>query len=100
VDNKIGAATSSGVGEEVVRICGTHLIIELMRFGYTPEKACAEAVRRIVERDRAKAEKFQVGFVAISKNGVVGAYSIQKGFTYSVTNSSVDKTFDAKSYFK
>ena len=100
VDNKVGAATSSGVGEEVVRICGTHLIIELMRFGYTPEKACAEAVRRIVERDRSRAEKFQVGFIAISKNGVVGAFSIQKGFTYSVTNDATNEIFEAKSYFK
>lgn len=100
VDNKVGAATSSGVGEEVVRICGTHLIVELMRFGYTPEKACAEAVRRIVDRDRKKAEKFQVGFIAITSKGEVGAYSIQKGFTYSVTNSKVDKTLEAASYFK
>ena len=100
VDNKVGAATSSGVGEEVIRICGTHLVIELMRFGYSPTKACAEAVNRIIERDRAAAKELQVGFVAISKSGEVGAYSIQKGFTYSITNSSTNKTFPAQSHFK
>lgn len=99
VDNEIGAATSSGVGEEVIRICGTHTVIEQMRFGKTTEQACMEAVRRIVKRDPEKAKTLQVGFVAISKKGEVGAYSVQKGFSYSVTNSEYPsgKTFEAKS---
>lgn len=101
VDNEVGAATSSGVGEEVIRICGTHTVIEQMRFGRTPEQACREAVRRIVKRDPAKAKEFQVGFVAMSKTGVVGAYAVQKGFTYSVTNSQFPKgkVFNSKSHF-
>lgn len=98
VDNEVGAATSSGVGEEVIRICGTHTVIEQMRFGKTPERACMEAVRRVVKRDPAKAKDLQVGFVAVSRNGEVGAYSVQKGFTYSVTNSEFPsgKVFAAK----
>ena len=98
VDDEVGAATSSGVGEEVIRICGTHTVIEQMRAGRSPEQACLEAVRRIVKRDPAKAKEMQVGFVAVSKNGEVGAYSIVKGFTYSVTNSEFPKgkVFDAK----
>lgn len=110
VDNKVGAATSSGVGEEVIRICGTHTIIEQMRFGRTPEQACGEAVRRIVKRDPEKAKGLlsdplnpgmQVGFLAISKSGEIGAFAVQKGFTYSVTNSEYPKgkVFEAKSYF-
>ena len=110
VDNEVGAATSSGVGEEVIRICGTHTIIEQMRFGRTPEKACREAVRRIVKRDpeKAKARKptdddpeFQVGFLALSKTGELGAFSIHKGFTYTVTNADhpKGKVFEAKSWF-
>ena len=100
VDNKVGAATSSGVGEEVIRICGTHTIIELMRFGYSPKKACAEAVKRIIDRDSKAAKDFQVGFIAISKLGDVGAYSIQPGFSYSVTNSTTNVTLMAESHFK
>jgi N4-(beta-N-acetylglucosaminyl)-L-asparaginase len=101
VDNEVGAATSSGVGEEVVRICGTHTVIEQMRMGRTPEDACREAVMRVVKRDPAKAKELQVGFVAISKKGEVGAFSVVKGFTYSVTNSQFpDGTvLKAKSYF-
>ena len=101
VDNEIGAATSSGVGEEVIRICGTHLIIELIRFGYSAENACQEAINRIVKRNPAKAKDLQVGFIVLTKKGEVGAYSVQKGFTYSVTNSEnpKGKIFEAKSFF-
>ncbi len=101
VDNEIGAATSSGVGEEVIRICGTHTVIELMRNGYTPEKACEEAVKRIVKRNPEKAKTLQVGFIALSKKGEVGAFAVAKAFSYSVTNADFPKgkTFEAKSYF-
>jgi N4-(beta-N-acetylglucosaminyl)-L-asparaginase len=101
VDNEAGAATSSGVGEEVIRICGTHTVVEQMRFGRSPEEACREAVRRVVKRDPVKAKEFQVGFVAISVKGEVGAFAVQKGFTYSVTAGSFlkGKVFAAKSWF-
>ena len=101
VDNEVGAATSSGVGEEVIRICGSHTVIEQMRFGRTPEQACREAIRRIVKRDPAKARDIQVGFLALSKTGEVGAFSIAKGFTYAVTNSEFPKgkVFGSESWF-
>jgi N4-(beta-N-acetylglucosaminyl)-L-asparaginase len=101
VDNEVGAATSSGVGEEVIRICGTHTVIEQMRFGRTPEQACREAISRIVKRDPVKAKEFQVGFLALSKKGEVGAFAIQKGFSYSITNSQYlsGKVFESKSWF-
>lgn len=101
VDDEVGAATSSGVGEEVIRICGTHTVIEQMRMGRSPEQACREAIRRIVKRDPAKAKEFQVGFVAISRRGEVGAFAIQKGFSFSVTNAefSDGKVFLARSHF-
>ncbi len=101
VDNEIGAATSSGVGEEVIRICGTHLVVELMRQGRSPENACKEAIDRIVKRNPEKAKAFQVGFIALSKRGEVGAYSIQPKFSFSVTNEQFPdgKIFEAKSRF-
>jgi N4-(beta-N-acetylglucosaminyl)-L-asparaginase len=101
VDNEVGAATSSGVGEEVIRICGTHTVIEQMRFGRTPEQACREAVRRILKHNPSANKDFQVGFVALSKQGEIGAFSVQKGFTYSLTNSQFPKgkVFEAKSWF-
>lgn len=100
VDNEVGAAISSGVGEEVIRICGTHTVIEQMRSGRSPELACREAVRRIVKRDAAKATNLQVGFLALSKSGEIGAFAIVKGFTYAVTNSQYPKgkVFEAGHY--
>ncbi|MCC6290244.1 MAG: N(4)-(beta-N-acetylglucosaminyl)-L-asparaginase [Chitinophagaceae bacterium] len=99
VDNEIGAATSSGVGEEVIRIVGSHLVVELMRQGHTPENACKEAVLRIIKRNPEKAKKIQVGFVAINKKGQYGAYALQKGFSISVRNNKTDKVFASKSVY-
>jgi N4-(beta-N-acetylglucosaminyl)-L-asparaginase len=96
VDNEVGAATSSGVGEEVIRICGTHLVVEFMRQGFSPEQACRKAVERIVKRDKQKAKDIQVGFLAINKKGETGAYSIQKGFVYSIKTSTQNRIIPAK----
>lgn len=96
VDNEVGAATSSGTGEEVIRICGTHLVVEFMRQGYSPEKACKKAVERIVNRDRKKASTLQVGFLAMNKKGEYGAYAIQKGFVFSVKNEKENRIHTSK----
>lgn len=99
VDNEIGGATSSGVGEEVIRIVGSHLVVELMRQGHKPEAACKEAVQRIIKRSPEKSKKIQVGFVALNKKGEYGAYALQKGFTYSVRSNNVEKVFKSKSVY-
>ena len=96
VDNEAGAATSSGVGEEVIRICGTHLVVEFMRQGYSPEQACKKAVERIVKRDPTKAKTLQVGFLALNKKGQYGAYAIQKGFVFSVKSNKENIVHDSK----
>lgn len=100
VDNEIGAATSSGVGEEVIRIVGSHLVVELMRMGMNPEEACKKAVERIIKINPEKCKTIQVGFVALNKKGAYGGYSIQPGFSYSVKSKNVDIVFKSKSYYK
>ena len=96
VDNEIGAATSTGVGEEVVRICGSHTVVELMRQGHSPEVACRKAVDRLVKLRGNKAMEVQVGFLALNKKGQFGAFSIQKGFNYCVqTDSAGSKVYDS-----
>lgn len=87
VDNEVGAATATGHGEEVIRTVGTHLVVELMRQGKSPEQACREAVERIVEITKKRGKNLraiQVGFIAINKNGEYGAYCIQDGFSFAV----------------
>lgn len=96
VDNEVGSATSSGVGEEVIRICGTHLVVEFMRQGNSPELACKKAVERIVKRNPEKAKTLQVGFLAMNKKGQYGAYAIQKGFVFSVKTNNENKIYPSK----
>jgi N4-(beta-N-acetylglucosaminyl)-L-asparaginase len=98
VDNEIGAATSTGVGEEVIRIVGSHLVVELMRQGYSPDAACKEAVQRIIKRDAQKAKGLQVGFLALNKKGEYGAYALQKGFSYAVKSNSEEKIYPGNSW--
>lgn len=97
VDNEIGAATSSGVGEEVVRIVGSHLVVEMMRQGLSPEDACKEAVLRLKKCNPEGAKTVQVGFLALNKKGEYGAFSLQPGFSYAVRDKDTDKVFNAKS---
>ena len=99
VDNEVGAATSTGVGEEVIRIVGSHLVVELMRQGLSPEAACKKAVERIAARNPGIAKDIQVGFLALNKKGEYGAYALQKGFSYSVRNGKVDEVYESKSLF-
>jgi N4-(beta-N-acetylglucosaminyl)-L-asparaginase len=100
IDNEIGGATSTGVGEEVVRNVGSFLVVELMRQGYSPEDACKEAVMRIIKKKPETAKNIQVGFLAMNKKGEYGAYAIQKGFSYAVCDSQKqDLVIKGKSYY-
>lgn len=100
VDNEVGAATSTGVGEEVIRCVGSHLVVELMRNGYSPEAACKEAVMRIVKKSPEKSKGIQVGFLAINKKGEYGAYALQKGFSYAVKTDDVETVIPGKFYYQ
>jgi N4-(beta-N-acetylglucosaminyl)-L-asparaginase len=83
VDNEVGAATATGVGEEVVRICGAHTIVEAMRYGKSPEEACRIGVERLHKLRGNRVRDFQIGFLAVNKSGELGAFSLLPGFTYA-----------------
>jgi N4-(beta-N-acetylglucosaminyl)-L-asparaginase len=85
VDGEIGAATATGVGEEMIRIAGSHTVVELMRHGRTPQQACEEAVKRVIKKQGDKARELNVAFLALSKDGDVGAYSTTNTFLYTIT---------------
>jgi N4-(beta-N-acetylglucosaminyl)-L-asparaginase len=98
VDNEVGAVTATGQGEDVIRICGSHTVVEYMRQGMAPEEACKAAVARIARIKGEKAKDIQVGFIAINKKGETGGYALQKGFSYAVKSGSEEKLVTAKSY--
>jgi isoaspartyl peptidase/L-asparaginase-like protein (Ntn-hydrolase superfamily) len=96
VDNDIGAACSTGKGEAVIKIAGSHTVVELMRRGATPREACEEAVGRIVKK-QSDYRDFQVAFLALNKDGESGAFAIAKGFQYAHTNAGGSELVDGAS---
>ena len=95
VDNEIGAACATGMGEAVIRIAGSHTVVELMRYGHSPEEACKLAVERIRKKHK-DITGLQVGFIAMNKNGEVGGYSVYAGFNYALKDSANDKMVEAQ----
>ena len=99
VDNEIGAATATGLGEEVLKTVGSYLIVELMRQGKSPQEACELAILRIIEKT-PNFEDFQVGYIAVNKKGETGAYSIHEGFTATTYQDQKNTTFNPNFYNK
>jgi len=100
VDNEVGGATATGVGEEVIRCVGSHLVVELMRQGLSPVDACRKAVERIARRNPEKARGMQVGFLALHRDGRHGGFALQKGFTYAIRSEGMEQIVKAGHYFE
>jgi N4-(beta-N-acetylglucosaminyl)-L-asparaginase len=109
VDNEVGAAGSTGKGEENIKICGGHTIIEMMRKGMSPTDACLEAMARVARNynnDKKKLATFHIFFYALNKDGAHGAASLwqnayDKGrrATYAVHDGTEARLVDCKPYF-
>jgi N4-(beta-N-acetylglucosaminyl)-L-asparaginase len=97
VDNEIGAAVATGLGEMVMRNLSSFLVVELMRQGINPQDACMEAIRRIAMKN-PDFRDFQVGIIALNKAGETGAYSLQKGFSYALRNEKQNEVISSPSY--
>ena len=98
-DNEVGGAVATGMGELVMKTVGSFLVVELMNQGRTPQEAAEEAILRIVKKI-PDYQKFQIGFLAMDKNGTVGAYSLHKGFNYARYANDENKLIDAGHYLK
>ena len=96
VDNEVGACTATGQGEDVIRVAGSHTVVELMRQGLSPEKACKTAIERIMRIKGEKAKDIQVAFLAVNKKGEVGAFAIHKGFSYAIKTNDKEELIAAK----
>ena len=86
LDNEVGAAAATGLGEAVIRTAGSAMVVELMRQGKSPNQACKEIVERIYNKHKnhRDMEYLQVGFIAVNKEGEYGGYSLRSGFNYAV----------------
>jgi len=88
VEAGVGGATSTGVGEEVTRIAGSARVVASMRAGSSPQEACQEAIRHLVRLRGQATSGEQVGFLALSAAGEVGAFALLPGFTFAVTDAA------------
>ena len=95
VDNEIGAVGATGKGDEVIKTCGSFLVVELMRQGYSAMDACEEAVKRIIRKQSGKSD-FQIGYIALRKDGQVGFSAIHDGFQYALYKKNENKLYDVK----
>jgi N4-(beta-N-acetylglucosaminyl)-L-asparaginase len=95
IDNEVGAACATGVGEAVIRTAGSAIVVELMRHGKTPQEACEEAVARIISKHK-DLTNMQVGFIALDKNGNVGCHSVYAGFNIALRDKMREEMVDAK----
>ncbi len=98
VDNEIGGAVATGMGEAVLRSLGSFLVVELMRQGRSPMEACKEAVMRIVKKQ--KYQDIQVGYLALNKAGEYGGFAIQKGFNCMFSQQNEHQLIDVDSHLK
>jgi N4-(beta-N-acetylglucosaminyl)-L-asparaginase len=107
VDNEVGAAGSTGKGEENIKISGGHTIIEMMRQGKSPTDACMEALARIAhnyKNDKKKLSTFHIYFYAINKDGAHGAASLwrngyeKKHAAYAVHDGTEAKLVECTPY--
>ncbi|MNU76628.1 N(4)-(Beta-N-acetylglucosaminyl)-L-asparaginase precursor [compost metagenome] len=99
IDQEVGGAVATGLGEAIIRIAGSHAVVELMRQGKTPEQACKEIVERLIRKHKDMSG-LQCAFIAINTKGEVGGYSVFNGFNYALKTKDqdvlIDTPFDRK----
>lgn len=93
VDQEVGGAVATGLGESIIRIAGSHTVVELMRQGYSPEEACKEAVERLIRKHK-DLTGLQCAFIALNIKGEVGGYSVYNGFNYALRTQKEEKMVD------
>ena len=78
LDNEVGAVAATGRGEEMIRSCGSFLGVELMRNGRSPQEACEDVCKRIIDINGGPSKvDFNDKIVALSKSGEVGCAAIR-----------------------
>jgi N4-(beta-N-acetylglucosaminyl)-L-asparaginase len=95
VDNEVGCAAATGLGEEVIKTTGSFLVVELMRQGYDPTAACKEALHRVIKAHNGNPD-FQIAYIAIRKDGKIGSACIKWSFEYALARGGENKLYKIK----
>lgn len=92
LDNEIGSAAATGLGEEVLKTTGSFLVVELMRQGRSPQEACEEALKRVIKRHNGNPD-FQIGYIALRKDGEIGSACLKWSFEYALAKNGSNKLY-------
>ena len=94
VDNEMGAAGSTGVGEECIKVVGAHMVVEHMRQGMHPREATLAAIKRVLSKHGPNVT-WNLNFYAMNKQGQHGGAAIQSGSTYAVHDGTSAKIVES-----
>jgi|TARA_B110000483_G_scaffold20060_1_gene22160 N4-(beta-N-acetylglucosaminyl)-L-asparaginase len=92
LDNEVGSAAATGLGEEVLKTTGSFLVVELMRQGRSPQEACEEALKRVIKRHNGNPD-FQIGYIALRKDGEIGSACLKWSFEYALAKNGSNKLY-------
>ena len=95
VDNEVGCAAATGLGEEVIKTTGSFLVVELMGQGYDPTKACEDALNRVIKAHNGNPD-FQIGYIALRKDGEIGSACLKWSFEYALARGGENKLHKIK----
>lgn len=97
VDNEVGAAGSTGRGEENIYSSGGRIIVENMRRGMNPTEAAMDVLKRISHRygdNLQELAKFNITFYAVNKAGEYGAANLWGAAKFAVHDGREAKILD------
>ena len=83
IDNDVGGAAATGLGEEILKFCACFLVVEYMRHWYTPMEACQKTIARILQK-KPENKKVGIGLVALNRHGEFGVATAQDNFPYAI----------------
>lgn len=96
VDNEIGAVGSTGTGENVMRYCASFWITQMMKEGQSPTDACESVIREIARKDPLTMDQLAINFIAMNKQGDVGAAGTSGGFLYAVVDGEGSRLLEPR----
>jgi N4-(beta-N-acetylglucosaminyl)-L-asparaginase len=106
VDNEVGAAGSTGRGEECIYINGAHTVVENMRRGMSPTDASMDAIKRVAARygnNQEELRKFNINFYGVNKRGEYGAavlWKVDRGGRFAVHDGREAKIVESAFLFE
>ena len=93
VDSKVGGASATGLGEDVMKGCVAYEIVRLMKEGMHPQAACEKAVNDFdLELKQRRGKAGDMSLVAMNNKGDWGVATNIEGFSFAVATANEKPT--------